>query len=237
MRSRGDRLANRFRRLRFHILEQAHTDVGRKGDIEFTGLEGEHARRQAVDDSESDFIQIRAVFFPVVGIADETDRFSALELDEFERTGANRPGAHRRLRNVAGIYGRKSAGEQHGQARLRLAQFERGLVVAIDRDVLELRVPDLARVAAEIVNVALADQHPPGALHVPGSEWLAVVPLHALPQFESQFGIGRIPGPAFSQIRDDRLEALVDLGGIENHQVVEHRRKRRHRGDCRFLEQ
>src|SRR6478672_5268871 len=107
----------------FISLSRRTLMVGGKGDIEFTGLEGEHARRQAVDDSESDFIQIWAVFFPVVGIADETDRLSPLELDEFERPGTDRPGAHRCLRHVAGIDSRKSACEQHRQARLRLAQL------------------------------------------------------------------------------------------------------------------
>ena len=42
---------------------------------------------------------------------------------------------------------------------------------------------------------------------------------------------------AFSQIRDDGFQGLVDLGGIENHKVVEHSRKRRHRSDRRFFEQ
>jgi hypothetical protein len=73
---------------------------------------------------------------------------------------------------------------------LRLAQLECGLVIAIDTDVLQFRVPDPARVAVKIRNIALANQHPPGALHVLGGERLAIMPFHALPQLEGQPGIG-----------------------------------------------
>jgi len=84
---------------------------------------------------------------------------------------------------------------------------------------------------------SLADDHPPRALHVFCREGRAVVPLDALPQLERQSGVGRIPRPAFGEIRDDGVDGLVDLERIEYHEVVEHGRERRHRSNGRFLEQ
>ena len=204
-----DHLADRVRRLRLDVLHQGNADIGREGDVEFAGRESEHAGRAAVDHPESDLVEIGAILFPVIGIAHQTDRVAALEFDELERPGADRLRAHHRLRNVARINDRKCAREQHQQAGLRLAQFERGLVIAVGRDVLQLGVPDLARVPVKVLRLALADQHPPGALHVLRRERLAVMPFHALPQLEGQFGVGRIPGPAFGEIRDDGVDALV----------------------------
>ncbi len=44
---------------------------------------------------------------------DLAQRVAALEFDEFEWAGANRPGPHYLLRNMAGIDGRKRARQQH----------------------------------------------------------------------------------------------------------------------------
>ena len=89
----------------------------------------------------------------------------------------------------------------------------------------------------KLLRLALADQHAPGALHVPRGERLAVMPFHALSQLERQPGVGGIPGPAFREIRDYGIQALMDLEWIEHHEVVEDSRKRRHRSDGGFLEQ
>ena len=235
--ARGDHLADRVRRARLDVLHQGNADVGGKGDVVIAGRERQHPRGAAVDHPEGDLVEIRPVLLPVIGIAHQADRVAAVEFDQPERPGADRFGAHGRLRHVAGIDRRKRARQQHRQARLRLAEFERRLIIAVDADVLQLRVPDLARVALEVLDLALADDHPPGALHVFCGERRAVMPFDALPQLEGQLGVGRIPRPAFGQIRHHGVDALVDLEGIEHHEVVEHGRKRRHRGDGRFLVQ
>ena len=237
LRSRRRRLADRVRRARLDVLHQGNADVGGKGDVVVAGGERQHARGAAVDHPERDLVEIRTILLPVIGIAHQTNRLAALEFDEFERPGADRLGAHHLLRHMAGIDRRKRARQQHRQARLRLAQLEGRLVIAVDGDVLQLGVPDLARIALEVLGLGLADQHPPGALHVLCRERLAVVPFHALPQLERQLGVGGIPRPAFGQIRNDGIDALVNLGGIEHDEIVEDRGKRRHRGNRRFLVQ
>src|SRR4029079_3469405 len=108
----------------------------------------------------------------------------ALELGELERPRADRLDAHVPVRHVAGVDGRQPRG-QHRQYRwLRLGQVERRLVVAVERDLLEVLVPDPARIAPQILGL-LAVETMPRALHVLGGEWLAVVPGHALAQLES----------------------------------------------------
>src|SRR5215510_3252853 len=44
-----------------------------------------------------------------------------------------------------------AGGQQREQRRLRLRQVKCGLMLAVDRDVLEVRVPDAARVPAEVL--------------------------------------------------------------------------------------
>ena len=218
-------------------FSKGNADVGGEGDVVLAGRESQHPRGAVVDGPHRDLVEIGTVLLEVIGIAHEADRFAALEFDEFERPGADRFGPHDLLRNMAGIDRRERARQQHRQARLRLAQFERRLIIAVDADVLQLGVPDLARVAMKILGIALADQHPPGALHVLGGKRLAVVPLHALAQLEGQFGVGCVPRPAFGEIGDHGLEALMRLGGIEHDEIVEHGRKRHHRSDGRFFQQ
>ena len=43
--------------------------------------------------------------------------------------------------------------------------------------------------------------------------------------------------PVTGEIGDDGVEALMNLGGVEHDEVVENSRKRRHRGNGRFLVQ
>ena len=139
---------------------------------------------------------------------------------------------------MAGIDGRKCARQQHRQAGLRLAQFERRFMIAVDGDVLQLGVPDLARIAVKVPGLsALPDQHPPRALHVLCRERLAVVPFDALPKLEGQFRVGGIPGPVLGEIRNHGVDAFVNLGRIEHDEIVEDRREWRHRGNRRFLVQ
>jgi hypothetical protein len=63
------------------------------------------------------------------------------------------------------------------------------------------------------------------------------VPFDALPQLERQFGVGRVPLPAFGKVRHDSVQALVRLEGIEHDEIVVYGRKRRHRRDGRFFVQ
>ena len=151
LRSRRRHLADRMRRARLHVLHQGNADVGGKGDVVIAGGERQHARGAAVDHPERDLVEIRTILLPVIGIAHQTNQFAALEFDEFERPGADRLGAHHLLRHMAGIDRRKRARQQHRQAGLRLAQFERRLIIAVDGDVLQLGVPDLARIAVKVL--------------------------------------------------------------------------------------
>ena len=164
-----------------------------EGDVEVAGLEGEQSRRLAFDDLEGDLVQIRAILLEVIRIARQADRVAALELGEFERSGADGARSHDLLRHMTGIHRRKRTREQHQQARLRLVQFEGCLKVAVGRHVRNARPPDPARVAAEIRHIGLADQHAPGALHILGRERLAIMPFHPLAQLEGQFRVGCIP--------------------------------------------
>src|SRR5262245_25397628 len=109
-----------------------------------------------------------------------------LELDELEWTRADRMGAHVLCRHVARVHGRHSRSQQHDERRLRFAQMESGLIVIIDRDILEIGVPDAARILAEIV--LLAEEAMPGTAYVFCRERFAVVPLDALAQLEGQLG-------------------------------------------------
>ena len=106
------------------------------------------------------------------------------------------------------------------KARLRLLQLEGDLVVAVDHHLVEIVVPDLARVLAELVLPDLAGQHVESALHVIGRERLAVVPLDALVELEGELGPGPVPRPALGQVGHDRLKAVVTFGRIEHHKVV-----------------
>ena len=108
-------------------------------------------------------------------------------------------------------------------------------MVAVRRHFLEVVVPDLARVAAELLRAVLAEQRMPGALHVLGRERLAVVPLHALAQFERELGLAVVPRPARSQVGHDRLQAVQRLVLVEQHKVVEHGHERLNDRDRQLL--
>ena len=201
-------LADRVRVLRLDVLQQRDRHLGRKRHVELAGDEGENRGRAIRDDGELDAVEMRQALFPVVRVARQLDQFVGLELDELERAGADRMGAHFRRRDVAGIDRRVAGGEQRQQRRLRPLQVERGLVVAVGRDVDDLVVPGLARVLAEFLR-RLAHQHVEGALDVGGGERLAVVPFHALPQLEGQRLLVGAPGPALRELRHDRIQAVL----------------------------
>ncbi len=137
-------------------------------------------------------------------------------------------------RAVARIDGR-NAGRQHvQQGRLRSAEVERHLVVAVDRHLLEVFVPGLAEVLAQPV-LGLLRQKVPGAFHVRGRERLAVMPFDAFPQREAQRLVVVAPLPLGREFRDDGVRVVQRLVLIVDDQIVEDGHERRDRGDGRFL--
>ena len=121
------------------VLQQRDRHLGRERHVELAGDEAEDRGRAVRDDGEFDAVEMRQALLQVIGVAGQLDRFVGLELDELERAGADRVGAHVRRRDVAGIDRRVAGGEQRQQRRLRPLQVERGLEVAVDRDVVDLR--------------------------------------------------------------------------------------------------
>ena len=63
-----------------------------------------------------------------------------LELDEFERPGADRMLPHLHGRDVAGVDRRETAGQQVQEPRLRPLQMKRDLVVAVGGDAIQVLV-------------------------------------------------------------------------------------------------
>src|SRR6516162_10138740 len=61
----------------------------------------------------------------------------------------------------------------------------------------------------------------PGAFDVIGGKGLAVVPFDALMQPECQFGAILVPRPIGSQIRDDRVEAVLRHVLLVQDEIVE----------------
>ena len=165
---------------------------------------------------------MRQALLEVVGILGELDRLVGLELDEFERPGADRLGAHVARRDVAGINRRVAGGEQRQQRRLRPLQFEGRFVIAVDGHVVDLVVPGLSRVLPELL-LRLAHQHVEGAFDVGRGERLAVMPFDALAQLEGQLLVVGAPGPALGEIRHDRIDAVLRHVLLEHDEIVENR--------------
>src|SRR5438105_11636583 len=99
--------------------------------------------------------------------------------------------------------------------------MKRDLVIAVDRDLVEIAVPGFAWIDPELL-VRLAGEQVPGALDVAGGERLAVMPLDAVAQCEAQCGPFLVPRPRGGQIGHDRLRAVLLHMLIEHDEVVEH---------------
>src|SRR5215469_4342261 len=155
-----------------------------------------------------DAVEVRPAALPVIRIARHLDMLIRLELDEFERAGADRMLAHLPWRHVAGVDWRVSRGEQRDDRRLWPFQTEGRSKIAIGGDLVEVLVPGLAGIRAQLL-LRLAEQQVPGAFDVIGGKGLAVVPFDALAQPECQFGAVLVPRPIGGQIRDDRLQAVL----------------------------
>src|SRR5262245_1729723 len=112
--------------------------------------------------------------------------------------------------------------------------MEGDLIVTVERDLFQVLVPDLARVAPEVLGID-AVEAVPRALHVFAREGLAVVPAYTGVQLEGELGARSIPGPAVRQLRHNGVKAVAWLSRIEADQVVEDRHERHVGGNGRFL--
>ena len=92
--------------------------------------------------------------------------------------------------------------------------------IAVGSDLCEVLVPGLARIGAQLL-LRSAEQQVPGAFDVIGGEGMPVVPFDALAQAERQFGAVLVPRPIGSQIRDDRLQAVLRHVLLVQDKVVE----------------
>jgi HEAT repeat protein len=104
-------LADCLRHLAGHVLQQRRRHAIPEGHVEFTGDESQYRRRQVANDRILDAIEIRPALFPIIGVARHLDVLVRLELDEFERAGADRMLAHVARRNMAGVNRRITGGQ------------------------------------------------------------------------------------------------------------------------------
>src|SRR5262245_48133400 len=115
--------------------------------------------------------------------------------------------------------------------------MEGGLEGAVDRPLGQVVVPDLARIAVELLLPVFADHGVPGALHILGGEGLAVMPLDALAQLEGELGLALIPAPAGAKLWDNGVETVERFGLVEQHKIIEKRHEGLRDGNGRFLVQ
>ena len=186
-------VADRLRHLVLDVLQLRHRHA--EIDVLLAGHERQQPGRDVLDDPVFDAVEIGPPRFPVIRVAGHRDRLVRLELDEFERPGADRMLPHLRRRYVARI-DRRPAGRQHRQQRrLRPLQVKGDLVVAVGRHLRHIVEPGFARVDAQLF-LRLALQQVDRAFDVGGGERLAVMPFDALVQREGQFGAVLAPAPA-----------------------------------------
>ena len=96
---RDEHVADRLRHLALDVLQLRHRDA--EIDVFVAGEERQQPRRDVGDDAVFDAVEIGLARFPVIRVADHRDRLVRLELDEFERPGADRMLPHLRRRDVA----------------------------------------------------------------------------------------------------------------------------------------
>src|ERR1051326_4397317 len=82
------------------------------------------------------------------------------------------------------------------------------LVIAVCRNAIEIGVPGLPRIDAQLLGT-LALEHFPGAFDIGGRERLAVMPFDTFVQRESQFGAVLVPRPALRQLGYDRVDTVL----------------------------
>ena len=179
-------------------------------------------------------VEMRLAFLPVVVVLRELDVLVLLEADELERSGADRVRPHLLRRHMAGIDRRVARGQQRDESRLAALQMERRLMVAVRGDFLEVLVPGLARVLAQL-GLAVAEHEVPGAFDIRRGERLAVMPLDALAQLEGEFRAVIVPAPALRQVRNDSVEAILRHVLLVHDEVVVNAHVRRNRRVGRLL--
>jgi hypothetical protein len=151
---------------------------------------------------------VRLARLPVIGVFGDADDLIGLELDELERAGADRFGAHVARRYVAWIDRCPAGGEQCQKRGLDAFEMKGDLVVAVGAHFFEVVPPGFARIDAELFRGVSGHQiH--GAFDIIGGERSAVVPFHPLAQRQRQLGALLVPRPAGGQVGDDRLRAVL----------------------------
>src|SRR3954451_6611751 len=121
---------------------------------------------------------------------------------------------------MAWVNRRKSGSEQCDKRRLRPLKLERHFLFAVDDHIIEVAVPGLPRVEAELV-LRLALQQLKRALDVLGRERFAVMPFDALAQFKRQVFAVLAPRPAFAKVGNDRLQASLRHVLLIHDKIVE----------------
>jgi hypothetical protein len=112
---------------------------------------------------------------------------------------------------------------------------KRRLPVALGRDLFEVDPPSLAGIDAQLL-FGFSLHQIKGAFHIGSGEGLAVVPFDAVAQLEGEVRPVLAPRPAFGEIRNDRLQAVLLYVRVEHDEVVEHPHDRRHDRDRPLLE-
>src|SRR5262249_25446350 len=151
--------ADRFGCLRDDLLCNGRRRVAWEREVDLPGDKGHGAGCETGNDAPLDGVEKGPPGLPILWVAHELDRVVGLELHELERPGADRVEAHVLGLPMARIDRSHTGGQQREQRRLRFRQVERGLMLVVDRDLLEVRIPDPAWVLAEVL---LPNQALPG---------------------------------------------------------------------------
>ena len=207
----------------------------RERQVELAADKGQQCGRAVGNDGVLDAIQKWPVRLPVIGVTGQPNRFVAPEFDEPERPGADRMRPHFGRRHMAGVDHRVARRQQRQHRRLRPVQPERHAEIAVGNDLFQVVIPTVTRVGAQR-RCRSAQQQVPGAFDIGGGERLTVMPAHALPQREGQFGVVGAPGPTGRQIRHDRVDAVARLILPIHHQIVENPHERHGYGVAGFLQ-
>ena len=136
---RGKHLANRVRRLVLDILQLRDGDP--EIDIGLAGDKRQQPGRYIFDDRVFDAVEVGTPLLPIIRVAGHRDRLVWLELDKFERAGADRMTAHVARADVTRV-DRRPAGRQQGEKRrLWPLQMKNGLEIAIRRHFGDIHIP------------------------------------------------------------------------------------------------
>ena len=133
------------------VLQERNRHLGRERHVELARDESKDRGRAVRDDGELYTVEMRQALLEVILVAHQLDRFIGFELDEFERTGADRVAAHLTRRHMAGIDWREAVSEKHQKRRLRPLQMEGYLVIAVRGDFFEVAIPGFESIDAELV--------------------------------------------------------------------------------------